>query len=177
MFSFEGGEGSDFQKNRLEIWVRANTQPSRRTIVHRAPPAGAAGPRRDEWGERLECAGWPARGRARRVKTRVQPRSGYNRASEQHAALPLQSACSIRGQTYPTPAAPRRVTAVTPEGPPAPRPPRATQTAFGRRRQSGDQSLDPTGAEFAGLKPQRDASSFLNFWDCAMLSGGKFNFI
>ena len=69
------------------------------------------------------------------------------------------------------------MTAVTPEGPPAPRPPRATQTAFGRRRQSGDQSLDPTGAEFAGLKPQRDASSFLNFWDCAMLSGGKFNFI
>ena len=111
VFSFERAEGSDFQKNRLEIWVRANTQPSRRTIVHlRAPPAGAAGPRRDEWGERLWCAGWPARGRARRVKTRVQPRSGYNRASEQHAALPLQSACSIRGQTYPTPAAPRRVT-------------------------------------------------------------------
>ena len=107
-----------------------------------------------------------ARSTAVRLQSRQRAARGPTPTVRVHSSIP--------GQTYPTPAAPRRVTAVTPG---SPRPPRATQTAFGRRRQSGDQSLDPTGAEFAGLKPQRDASSFLNFWDCAMLSGGKFNFI
>ena len=96
-------EGSDFQKNRLEIWV-SNTQPSRRTIVHRAPPAGAAGPRRDEWGERLECMPDGPRGGAR-----AESKRAFNRGPATIA--PASS-------TRPYPYSPRAVSGVKRTRPP-----------------------------------------------------------